>query len=141
MVHRLAAPARQRTARRRVSYRVACYPALPRRWDPNPRLGTRSQRSIWKWVLQPPPLPRRLSGFANENPARACAVRWRASTGGAPGTLIGDIHPGRRGPRSSILDTLAYTDLTAEGYAARHAAELTSRLSFAVVSVVRGVQS
>jgi len=23
-----------------VSYRVACYPALPRRWDPNPRLGT-----------------------------------------------------------------------------------------------------
>jgi hypothetical protein len=42
----------------------------------------------------------------NENPARACAVRWRQRRRG-----LGNPH---RRPRSSILHTLAYTDLTAE---------------------------
>src|SRR5262249_61896702 len=115
--HGLDSLAGEGDARGGVIRRAALFPALLRRWVPSRRLGARSQRCICKWVFQPPPLPRRLSGFANENPARACAVRWRASTGGAPGTLIGDIHPGRRGPRSSILDTLAYTDLTPEEYA------------------------
>jgi len=72
-VHRSAAPARQRTARRRVSYRVACYPALPRRWDPNPRLGPAlSAIAIWKWECLAAQI---ILTWRGQAPSRTCPLR------------------------------------------------------------------